>query len=367
VAAAASGEIDRGARFPSETLSAAREAQLLSAAVPRSQGGPGAGMRDLAAICTAVAHGCGSSGMVLAMHHIQVACIARHAGSSPFFARYLEHIVDHQPLIASVTSEVGTSGDTRSSVCAVEVDGARFRLDKQATTVSYGEQADDLLVTARRTSESPASDQVLVLLRSGDFSLQRTGAWDTLGMRGTCSPGFTVTSSGRHEQVLAEPFAMISEQSMVPYSHILWSAVWLGIAGDAVARASAFVRAEARRAPGTIPATAVRLAELSTRLQTLRSNVTAAAADFDALDGALEPLSSMSWALRMNNLKIACSEAAPRIVHDALQIVGILGYKNDSPFSVGRQYRDALSGSLMVGNSRIAAKSASMLLVLKDD
>ena len=47
--------------------------------------------------------------------------------------------------------------------------------------------------------------------------------------------------------------------------------------------------------------------------------------------------------------------------------IGIMGYKNDSPFSVGRHYRDTLSGALMVGNERILAKSASMLLVAKGD
>jgi acyl-CoA dehydrogenase len=77
-------------------------------------------------------------------------------------------------------------------------------------------------------------------------------------------------------------------------------------------------------------------------------------------------LNSMGWALRMNGLKTTCSEAAPHIVHEARQIVGILGYKNDSPFSMGRPLRDALSASLMISNERIAAKSAAMLLVLKD-
>ena len=67
----------------------------------------------------------------------------------------------------------------------------------------------------------------------------------------------------------------------------------------------------------------------------------------------------------MNNLKIACSEAAPQIVHEALQIIGIGGYKNDSQFSVGRHYRDSLSAALMISNDRISAKSASMLLVLQ--
>jgi len=61
------------------------------------------------------------------------------------------------------------------------------------------------------------------------------------------------------------------------------------------------------------------------------------------------------------------SEMAPRMCHEALQIIGIMGYKNDSKFSVGRHYRDVLSGALMVSNERIAGKSASMLLVFKDD
>ena len=65
-----------------------------------------------------------------------------------------------------------------------------------------------------------------------------------------------------------------------------------------------------------------------------------------------------------NEIRVGAN--ARQIVHRALQIVGILGYKNDSPFSLGRHYRDALSGSLMISNERIAAKNASMLLVYKD-
>ena len=103
-------------------------------------------------------------------------------------------------------------------------------------------------------------------------------------------------------------------------------------------------------------------------LQNVKQNWQSAAQAFDAIapEAQAEELSSIGWALRLNNLKISCSDAAPQIVHRALQIVGILGYKNDSPFSLGRQYRDVLSASLMISNDRIAAKSASMLLVFKD-
>lgn len=369
VAAAHAADVDARARFPEEAVSALREARLLSAPVPRELGGAGCSMTELGLLCATLSQACSASGMVLAMHYIEVACLARHGMASPFFRATLQAVSDEQLLIASVTSEVGTFGDTRSSVCAVEVCGDRFTLAKDATTVSYGQHADALLVTARRAPDAAQSDQVLVLLKAGDYTLTPTGHWDTLGMRGTCSPGGKLLASAGVEQILPGAFAESSAQTMVPYSHILWSALWWGIASDAIARAAGFVRGQARKQPGTVPPAAHQLAEATAQLQLMRNGWTTAAAEFDQIaarpDG-MQDLLSMAWALKMNNLKVAASEAAPRLVHQALQIIGVLGYRNDSPFSVGRQYRDALSASLMISNERLVAKNASMLLVLKD-
>jgi acyl-CoA dehydrogenase len=203
------------------------------------------------------------------------------------------------------------------------------------------------------------------MVRKQDCTLKQTTSWDTLGMRGTCSPGFKLESRGDERQVIPGAFADSSAQTMVPYSHILWASLWWGIAADAVARAANFVRGQARQNPGSTPPTAQRLAEVWEDLQTMKQTWWAAAKAFDEA-GDRDELLGIGWALRLNNLKVSCSEAAPQIVHRALQIVGILGYKNDSPFSLGRHYRDVLSASLMISNDRINAKSASMLLVYKD-
>lgn len=362
-------DVDTKARFPSESIAALREAGVLSAPVPRELGGAGCGLRELSQLCATLAQACGSSGMVLAMHFIQVGCIARHGLASSFFRDYLRQVVDEQPLLASITSEVGTFGETRTSLCAVERHGERFVLNKDATTGSYCAHAEAMAVTCRRDAEAAPGDQVLVLVRREDATLVQTTTWDTLGMRGTCSPGFRLESSGPAEQILPEPYADISARTMVPYSHTLWAALWWGIAADAVGRASTYVRGEARKKPGTVPPTATRLAEVTVQLQGMRHQWQSVAQAFDEAAGTPEgeqDLQGIAWALRLNNLKIACSESAPQIVHRALQIVGILGYKNDSPFSLGRHYRDSLSASLMVSNDRIASKNASMLLVLKD-
>ncbi|RQP26173.1 acyl-CoA dehydrogenase family protein [Piscinibacter terrae] len=369
VAAVHAADVDASARFPSETFDALRAARVLSAPVPRELGGSGCSMMELALLCSTLSQACSASGMVLAMHYIEVACLARHGMGSAFFRGYMQAISDKQLLIASVTSEVGTFGDTRSSICAVEVQGDRFTLRKDATTVSYGAHADSLLVTARRAPDASNSDQVLVLLQAGDYTLTPTSNWDTLGMRGTCSPGGRLEANAGVEQILPGEFAESSAQTMVPYSHILWSSLWWGIAADAVSRAGAFVRGQARKNPGTVPPAAHQLAEATAQLQVMRAAWAQAAAEFDQTavrPEGMQELLSMAWALKLINLKVSASEAAPRLVHMALQIIGVMGYKNDSPFSVGRHYRDALSASLMISNERLMAKSASMLLVLKD-
>jgi acyl-CoA dehydrogenase len=362
-------DVDRNARFPREAIEALKAAKLLSALVPKSLGGMELSIGEVSEICMILGQHCSASSMIFAMHHIQLACIVRHRADSSALDDYLRSLVEHQWLIASVTSEVGIGGDTRSSICAVVIEGDRFKLDKKSTAISYGAYADDLLVTCRRSPDAGSSDQVMVLLRKGDFTLEQTGNWDTLGMRGTCSPGFNLTSSGPITQIVPGSYGDMSSQTMVPFSHVLWAGLWLGIATDAVNRAARFVRAAARRTPGTIPPMATRLAELSIKLQSMRANVndvTLTCTELQYSPDGNEAMLSMAFALKMNNLKIYCSSMMVEIVHDALQIIGILGYKNDSEYSVARQLRDAHSASLMVGNDRILAKNASLLLVHKE-
>ena len=109
-------------------------------------------------------------------------------------------------------------------------------------------KADALVTTARRDANADASDQVLVVLDKKNYSLEKTGGWDTLGMRGTCCAGFILKAVGAPEQIMPVPYGAIHSQSMVPTAHLMWSGVWAGIAAGAVERARKFMRkARARR------------------------------------------------------------------------------------------------------------------------
>ena len=141
--------------------------------------------------------------MIVAMHHIQVACIVRH-GRSVWAQRYFRDLAADQLLLASATTEVGIGGDG-SSTCAVQTVGNRFTLAKEAPTISYGEYSDGILVTARAGEDSPASDQVLVVVVPPELSLTRKAPWNALGFRATCSHSYELRGSGHVDQILSDP------------------------------------------------------------------------------------------------------------------------------------------------------------------
>lgn len=369
VAAVHADEVDHDARFPAEAIAAAREGRLFSAFVPEEMGGGGVSLSAIAGACFELGRCCSATAMVFAMHQIQVATIVRHLDGAPWFEDYLRKLCAQQRLIASVTSEIGTGGDMGRSIAAVTTgEDGRLTLEKQAPTVSYGKQADDLFTTVRRSESAEQSDQVLVLHHGKDTELQPAGTWDTIGMRGTCSPGFLVKAHFDADQVLPAPFATVMNESHVPISHILWSHVWLGIATEAFERGRAFVRSAARRAPGAPVPAAYQLSRVMSELSMLRAEVRSALSDFNAYSEqpGREQLTTLASVLRFNNLKLAASEQSPRICAAVLEVIGISAYKNDSPYGVGRQLRDALSARLMVANERIHAVDAGLLMLAKE-
>ena len=367
VAARHAGAVDRDARFPAEAFAALKAARLLGAMVPRDYGGEGAALADIAAICHELAQHCPSTGMIYAMHQIQVACVVQHGQQAAWHRDLLGRLAGEQLLLASATTEAGIGGDVRSSACAVEVNNGRFRLEKNATVISYGADADGILVTARRTPDSPASDQVIVAVLKDDCRLEETVGWDTLGMRGTCSMGYRLTAEAGAEQILPLPYADISARTMLPTTHILWAGVWLGIATDAVARARAIVRPEARKKPGATPPGALRLAEATTMLNQMRASIVGAVRQYEEAQGDADRLTSMGFAISMNTLKVGAAQTLVRIVEQALLVCGLNGYRNDSEYSVARHLRDAHSAPLMISNDRILGNTANLLLVQKDN
>lgn len=370
VAAAHADAVDREGRFPAETIAAMRAEGLLGAMVPVELGGQGANVATICRQTQAIARACASSAMIYAMHHSQLVTITDFALDQAWHRDVARRIATEQLLIASITSEVGIGGNARTSTCYVEQEGAGIRVSKQAPTVSYGREADVFLVTARAHADAATSDQVLVTLMRGDAAFEDKGSWDALGMRGTGSVAFTFTGTGLADQVNPVPFAEIAAEGMVPASHLMWCAAWTGIAMEATSKAQRFLRDQARKMRGVTPPGATRLVRMAADMEAMRARIVPLIAQYDAHragDAASGWPSGMARAALLNTLKIDVSETAHEVVLEALRVCGMAGYKNGTPFSVGRHLRDILSAQLMINNDRIVSGTGTLLLAQRGE
>ncbi len=351
VAAQHADAVDREARFPTEAITALKAENLLGILVPAELGGERASISDVVDVCYTLGRACSSTGMIFAMHQVKAACIVHHGQESAWHRDFMTRMVDDQLLLASSTTEGKGGGNVRASEAPVETTDGRIVLVRDASVISYGAQADAVVTTARRNAEADASDQVLVVFDKKNYVLEKTGGWDTLGMRGTCSAGFSLKAVGKPAQIMPVAYGIIHSQSMVPSAHLMWSAVWAGITAGAVERARKFMR-KAQRG-GALPPGVPHFVEAQAALRSLRALIATMLTRYEAALGDKPVLGTIDFQTAINLLKVDASELAVRTVLAAMRATGLSGYRNDGDFSIGRSLRDILSSPIMINNDRI--------------
>jgi len=356
-------EVDATSRFPAEACAALKEQRLLGVMVSRDLGGEGASIADVADVCYQLGQACSSTGMIYAMHQIKVACVTRHMRDNAVLANTMRRLSTEQLLLASSTTEGQAGGNVRSSEAPVEhVDGG-IELERKASVISYGAYADGIVTTARRSADAPGSDQVLVAFLKSDYTLTRLQGWNTLGMRGTCSEGYTLKAHGQPGQILPDPYEIIHAQTMVPFAHLLWGSVWTGIAASATARAQAFIRQAMRSSNGQLPPGAPQFTQALKTLRTLRGMLATSLRTYERHMNDPKALASMDFQSVITLTKVEASELAVSTVMSAMRACGLSGYRADGDFTLGRHLRDVLSSPIMINNDRILANLASSSLM----
>lgn len=362
-------DVDQKARFPVESINLLKENKLLSAYIPKSLGGQGMQIEELVEIGKILGESCASTAMIWAMHQTQVACLVHHGLGSNTICRSLKEIAKNEYLIASSTSEVGTGGDISRSIAGVELKDTQGFLQKNGSVISYGNYAELFLATAKKSTNTNEANQVLVLLDRKNMEIEQISEWDTLGMRGTCSPGFVIKAKFPLTNVLDLPYRDISAQTMVPFSHILWSSVWYGIANDAFTKAKKIskIRMKNLLKNGIRDYQDTKLVSIHHKLNLMLSNLEKCTHEYARLIKNLRlevsMLDSLDFSLQINNLKVVSSELAIEVVQNSLILCGFSGFQNNNEFSIGRNLRDILSSIVMIHNDRLNKTSFSLLLL----
>jgi acyl-CoA dehydrogenase len=363
IAANTAVDVDAASRFPAEAFAAVKDQRLLGIMVPTEFGGEGCGIADVVDVCYVLGQACASTGMIYAMHQIKVACVSRHMRDNPVLARMLRRLCAEQLLLASSTTEGQSGGNVRSSEAPVEYQEDRISLERRASVISYGAYADGIVTTARRSADAVGSDQVLVAFLKSDYTLTPLQGWNTLGMRGTCSEGYTLKASGVAGQIVPDPYEIIHAQTMVPFAHLLWGSVWTGIAASATARAQAFIRQAMRTGNGQLPPGAPQFTKALSSLRTLRGMLATSLRNYERHMGDPKALASLEFQSMITLTKVEASELATAIVMSALRACGLSGYRADGDFTIGRHLRDVLSAPIMINNDRILANLANTSLL----
>jgi acyl-CoA dehydrogenase len=109
------------------------------------------------------------------------------------------------------------------------------------------------------------------------------------------------------------------------------------------------------------------VAEAVALLQTMKGGVLSALRQYEAALAVPDLLSSLPFAVAMNNLKVSSARLVAKTVGEAMMVCGIEGYRNDSPYSLGRHLRDAHSAALMVNDDRILSNTANLLPALREE
>lgn len=359
IAASEASAVDSDGTFPTAAIAAAKRLKLLSLTVPTRLGGQGGSTADAADASFIIARACSSTGMIIAMHFAALACLANHSIDSAWHESLLRRVAAEELLIASSTTEGNQGGNVRSSASALVDAGEHVSLERAATVVSYGLEADCIVTTARRDPDAASSDQVLAVFTRGDCSLKPLREWKTLGMRGTRSGGFELRASSPREQVLTVPYKTIHAQTMVPLSHILWCSVWVGIAAASVSRAQHFLRFTARQNGGALPPNTILFTKAVGQLETIRSRVNASIGDYEAARNDPASLEAIEKQTHYNLMKVEVSEGALAVVSLAMRVCGLAGYREDGEYSVARHLRDVQSAPIMINNERILGNVAS--------
>jgi acyl-CoA dehydrogenase len=336
-------------------LDALAAERLVALVVPAAQGGPGAPIATAARAVAAVGRVSGSAGLIYAMHLSQLITVVRHARTEAL-VRFLERCVAEQLLLASATSEVGVGGNILKSLCQTEPDGDGFRLIKSCTNISYTDRAGVILATAMHAERGRAV-QRLALLEAPHFAIRIDRESVFLGMRGIVNRAVTIEARFGADALFPEPFGVIA-RSMGAASHILWAALWSGLAAAALDRAQAALAGQAEGSPG-----AGRLAAANDRLFMMRALVRDACVSFDAASAGGP---AFTQAARFNSLKIACAELLGEIMREATVLCGFRGYVEGTPESLSEILRDSLSAPIMVSNDRLSHNNAQLQRFTQD-
>lgn len=335
-------EHDRDASFPFENFTALRDAGLLSLTVPAEFGGLQASLSSVCGVIEAVARGEPSTALVLSMHYLGHATLARERRWPPaIYERLCHESIDEIALIAPlrVEPELGTParGGMPATTATRCSDG--WRLDGHKIYATGSPIVRYFNTWARTTDDPPLLGRFLVPRDTPGMRIVET--WDHLGMRATGSHDVIFEDALlplEYAVDLRPPAAWAGGQdrSTAGWNELVLSALYQGVA---MAARNWFVEYLNARVPtnlgaplASLPRFQTAAGEIEALLYASAKLISACAADVDAGNAAAGKQAPL--------VKYHTTTNAIRAVDIMLALIGNPGLYRSNPLE--RHHRDVL-------------------------
>jgi alkylation response protein AidB-like acyl-CoA dehydrogenase len=344
-------EHDRESTFPFENYDDMRAAGYLGLTIPEELGGKGADLREMLPAQERLAMGCGSTALAVTMHVSplgQVGALWR-LNQDERLGQFLREAATGEVVYASMTAERGHSILMTSNTVATPVEGG-YRVTGDKIFGTESAICTHFSSMARVDAREEGSRVIIFRLARPVEGMEVKDTWDTMGMRGTLSNDWSMRDVFVPEEAVFHSYPVGHFDSVLLRMTWSWAmpafgAVYLGIAGGAMAYAREQVQARGREGD---PAVQTAFAEMEILLETARAVLwrhTDEVISGDLFEGFTV---QEGMARTMLSKHVPCNNAI-RIVDLALEVVGGAGFFRRSPLE--RMYRDVRAGVIMPYNN----------------
>mgnify|MGYP000844614552 CR=1 FL=1 len=334
---------DRRGEIGFDNLEDLRKAGLLALAVPRSHGGGGITLRQIAHIVARVAEGDPSTALILAMQYLQTLEVAISRTWSEDVRKEVFDSILHSGALLNglrVEPELGTPARGGIPATRVRREGDRWLLSGRKIFSTGSSALHWGIVWGATEEEMPRIGQILVPLDSPGVRIEKS--WHQLGMRATGSDTIIFEDVEVPERYLINFHESGShpEPSILAIAHTAVVAVLY----DAVARSARnwlidFLNARVPTALGrplsTLPRFHTVLGEIDGLLLTNRA----------LLDSVFLKIEDKTITqVEAGQIKRLVTENAIAAVAQAVEVTGNPGLSQDNPLE--RHYRNVLCGRI---------------------
>lgn len=338
--------LDREHRYPAEQVEHLAELGLMGVAIPEDEGGAGLDCLAYAIAMEEISRGCASTGVIMSANN-SLYCDPVLKFATPAQKKtFLRPFAAGQQLGCFALSEPGNGSDAGAAKTTAQRQGDYWVLNGTKAWITNGYEASAAVVfaTTDRAKKHKGISAFLVPMPTEGLSLGKKE--EKLGIRAssTCNLIFEDCRIPRENLLGQEGEGFKIAMTTLDGGRIGIAAQAVGIAQAALEEAVAYAKQrQAFGAPiANLQAIQFKIADMALRIDSARL-LTWRAAQLKDQGTRFTTEAAMA--------KLAASETATFVTHQAIQILGGNGYVSEFPAE--RHYRDARITEIYEGTSEI--------------